>query len=96
MSSMVSMILNKGWSKTMAPGRVVRFGDDWDKELTEGSLRKRVLHCLRSKRTPLDVEHIAEVINDKPFRVNQILRQLLADGLIREIGSGYNQRFHAV
>lgn len=93
MSSMVSMILNKNWTMAVAPGRVVRFGEESDRELTEGPVRKRILRCLETRKIPMDVQHIADMVIDKPFRVGKMIRQLMADGLVEEVSSGSQQRY---
>lgn len=93
MSSLISTILNKKWTPALAPGRVIRFGEDSDPALRTGSIRKRVLYLLGTNTLPLDVERIADAVDDKTFRVAQTLRRLLADGLVEEIGSGSHARY---
>lgn len=93
MSSLVSTILNKNWTPAIAPGRVIRFGEDGDPALRTGSIRKRVLYCLRTNALPLDVERIADAVEDRTFRVAEILRRLIAEGLVEEIGSSFHTRY---
>lgn len=97
MSSIISVILNKGWSPIMVPGRVVRFFDEQDKALTTGPVRERILYCLKGSPMPLNVERIADAISDKVHRVDQTLRNLVAEGLVEAIGNkGVHQRFKIV
>ena len=93
MTSLVSTLLNKKWVPLSAPGRVVRFGEESDPALKVGSIRKRVLYFLEISRMPMDIERITDAVGDKAFRVTQIVRRLVGEGLIQEVGSEYHQRY---
>jgi len=96
MTSLVSTLLNKNWAQVRTPGRVVRFGDETDKELTIGPICKRVTYCLRTKKIPMSVAQIADAVNERCSRVEQTVRQLHAEGALEQIGCGYNLRYQIV
>jgi hypothetical protein len=97
MSSLVTLILHKGWTPAVAPGRVIRFGVEEEKALTVGPIRQRVINCLEQSPIPLNNLDIADMVNDQVYRVSGVLRRLNREGLVEVIGKpGPGQRFTVV